>query len=479
MLKIFSRRITFIVIQALFLILFNIMICNSQENQSNSETQKIINLENQIYKEPDKFSFDAHNELRHLYSSRNEHKAFYHCDEIFKHSPMNNYILSILSGWQLDKDFKSAIISLENNRKKYPVFQFVNAACLIKEGELYLKLGNKNAASLILEHVQKLPDNQLETYKTIAKAMAANIGRKPLPEPWQIPVLEIRYFPVTPDGQKIDIAVTSNVSASLSEIRQKCDNLTQKIITSLEEGSRFRAYKNSAAASSLKYKIIDKLEFLEPLPHSRYKKFPDYKKILERVNIKDYVENKGVKEVWIWGYHSPELAPWESNMASPYGDISNSDRDPADLPILGSTYTVYHYNYERTASEAVENHMHQIETLIINFNKDLWERFAGVPGNWRCGNCHYPPNGKHDYDWSNKSYVETDIEDWRPESIGEKISINCDKWQGDSLKWFIYWMQSLPGAGNNLPYLGKKLTNWWVVIGDYDGMIQMPNALFE
>src|SRR5688500_2184821 len=29
--------------------------------------------------------------------------------------------------------------------------------------------------------------------------------------PWRVPVLEIRYFPVTGDGKKIDIAVTSNV----------------------------------------------------------------------------------------------------------------------------------------------------------------------------------------------------------------------------------------------------------------------------
>ena len=51
-------------------------------------------------------------------------------------------------------------------------------------------------------------------------------------------------------------------------------------------------------------------------------------------------------------------------MASPYHDISNSNRDPSDLRVLGATYTVYHYNYQRGVSEAMENHMHQIEALL-------------------------------------------------------------------------------------------------------------------
>ncbi len=73
-----------------------------------------------------------------------------------------------------------------------------------------------------------------------------------------------------------------------------------------------------------------------------------------------------VKEVWIWGYHGGVLDLWESNMASPFGAISNSNRDPNDLPVLKSTYTVYHYNYQRGASEAVEDHMHQFEAVLAS-----------------------------------------------------------------------------------------------------------------
>ena len=106
----------------------------------------------------------------------------------------------------------------------------------------------------------------------------------------------------------------------------------------------------------------------------------DYNAIMQRINIQRWVERRGVKEVWIWGYHGGVLDLWESNMASPFGDVSNSNRDPNDLPVLKSTYTVYHYNYQRGASEAVEDHIHQIEAVLNHVDgrdrtpHDKWEQ---------------------------------------------------------------------------------------------------------
>jgi hypothetical protein len=282
---------------------------------------------------------------------------------------------------------------------------------------------------------------------------------------WTVPILEIRYFHVTADGKKIDINVTSNVGSPLEQIRKQCDRMTKEAITALEEGSRFRAYNNPAAKPSLNYQVLDTKEYLEPLPRNEKKpKSPDYTKILEREDIRKWVEEKGVKEVWIWGYHSKDLAPWESNMASPCGDISNSDRDPKDLPILSKTYAVYHYNYERDTSEAVHNHIHQIEAVMRHHGRELWRIFEGKKGAWRAGNCHFP---------------DSDIEDWRPEGFGKMKRINCDTWDGDGLKWFVYWMRSIPGENNGLTYKGKPLTNWWVYMGDYDLAVGKKVGLVE
>lgn len=306
-------------------------------------------------------------------------------------------------------------------------------------------------------------------------------------EPYKIPVIVIKYYPVK--GDSIDKSITGDYSASLKETQTKVDKITQQLISVLGYGSAYHIYKNSLAEPSLKYEIIDTFEYLEHLPLSNKKQgnvyMTDYNKILSKIDIKDYVENKGVKEVWIFGYHGGVLGLWESNMSSPFGDISNSDRDTNDLPVFLSTYTVYHYNYQRGISEAVENHMHQIEALLNYFdgrdttNKSDWDKllfwgkFVGSDAthkiiNLGCGWAHYPPNGEKDYDWNNKKYVLTDIEDWKPDGSGKKIKINCEKWNCNSLDWFIYWMQNLPGKDNNLMYKGGKLNNWWVFIGDFD-----------
>lgn len=298
--------------------------------------------------------------------------------------------------------------------------------------------------------------------------------------PWTVPVLVLRYFPVTAGGDEIDRAVTGNVGGSLEKMREKCERMTHEAATALEQGSRFRAYTNAAAPASLRYEIVDTIDYLEAIPHSPSKRGrADYLSVLQRAKVADYVERRGVKEVWIWGYHSKELAPWESNMASPHGDISNSDRDPRDLPILQKSYVVYHYNYERGTSEAVHNHIHQIEAVMRHHGGELWKTWEGTKGRWRCGNCHFPPNAKSDYDWANKEYVESDIEDWRPEGFGTMKRINCETWDCDSLQWFIYWMRSMPGARNGLRLGQKPLTNWWIFMGDYDAAITGKVGLVE
>jgi hypothetical protein len=305
--------------------------------------------------------------------------------------------------------------------------------------------------------------------------------------PMSVPVLVIKYFPIA--GDRIDVKVTGDCGEPLDEMRKKTTALTQEVLTALQEGSRYHGYKDTDAPPSLAYTVLKTYEFLEPLPTiarpGKNVPMTDYDAILKRIDITSLVEEQGVKEVWIWGYHGGVLDLWESNMAGTFGDISNSNRDPRDLPILNKTYTVYHYNYQRGASEAVEDHIHQIEAVLNHVDgrehtppekwPDLlfWGKFVGSdrthkivhPG---CGWAHYPPNAEQDYDWANPRYVETDIEDWKPDGTGTKQRLNCDRWEGNSLKWFVYWMQNIPGANNGLTYQGKPLANWWVFLGDFD-----------
>ncbi|MEZ4656076.1 MAG: hypothetical protein R2911_00720 [Caldilineaceae bacterium] len=305
----------------------------------------------------------------------------------------------------------------------------------------------------------------------IRTAVAAGNGRAP----FNIPVLVVSYFPVR--NGRIDRTVTGDVDGSLEQMRQHTQRTTTQVVQALEQGSTYHGYKNPGARPSLRYEIVETLEFLEPLPTWRKPghraPMTDYNAIMARVNVADWVMRRGVKEIWIWGYHGGVVDLWESNMAGPFGDISNSDRDPHDLPVLAKTYTVYHYNYQRGPSEAVEDHIHQIEAVLRQVDPHLfWDKFVGGQHGDRCGWAHFPPNGERDYDWRNAKQVWTDIEDWRPEGEGQKQLMGCERWRGDSLQWFIYWMQNLPGAHNGLTYRGRPLTNWWRFIGDFDAAMR-------
>ncbi|GAB4429754.1 MAG: hypothetical protein Kow0031_10330 [Anaerolineae bacterium] len=316
-----------------------------------------------------------------------------------------------------------------------------------------------------LDHLKKM--------LTAAPGPAAAPARPPGDESagWRIPVLVVSYFPRR--GDRLDRAITGDVDGPLAEIRRHTANTTARVVAALEQGSTYHGYKEPAARPSLRYQILDTIEFLEPLPTwakaGHRVPMTDYNAIMQRINIEQWVMRRGVKEVWLWGYHGGVIDLWESNMAGPWGDISNSDRDPRDLPVLPRTYTVYHYNYGRGPSEAVEDHMHQIEAVLRHIDPHLfWDRFVGKPGEGRCGWAHYPPNAVRDYDWANPNPILTDIEDWRPDGGGQKQRMDCRRWNCDSLTWFIYWMQNLPGHNHGLSYRGRPLTNWWRFIGDFD-----------
>lgn len=329
-----------------------------------------------------------------------------------------------------------------------------------------------------------------------------------------LPVLSLRYFPVDESGQALDPAITGS-NKPLSEMRTRVDATLTSTINARTDSTKYRGYKDSNATAYINYSLNEDKEFLVPLPLStQYAKRVDHFKIFSDVNIGvanvcDYIDNQGVKEVWIWMYHTASTEPIESNMSPKtggtfgtygYRDISNSSRVD-DLPRCAHTYTVYEYNYFRGLPENLENHGHQIEH-VLNWidgrdvtprdewqNLLFWGKFVGSDSTHKiinpgCGWTHYPPNGVTDYDWANETDVLSDCEDWKPDGTGTKKIIDCHTWAGSDCRsplmdFKLWWMQNIPGLDNGLVYNGEQLRNWWDFIYDFDSALAQGKSLTQ
>lgn len=311
---------------------------------------------------------------------------------------------------------------------------------------------------------------------------------------YSIPVLELKYFPDENNDGILDQA-TTDLNFSIDAIRSKVGSDSIDAISKLEEATNY--IKDPEGKPSLDFSIFESKEYLLPVPaSSQFPPFADHIKILNDLNICDYVDNKGVKEVWIWMYHTQTIAPIESNMSmgrvskkfwntGSYGDISNSYRQN-DLPVCNKTYTVYDYNYGRSAAEVLENRGHQLEAVFgwvdgSVFNTKFVSPYGKTDGTVNhCGNVHIPPNGASDYDWRNTRSVPSSCSDWHPDGSGAVEQVSCNNWtcnDDGGAAYKVWWMKRMPGRNNTLTYQGLSMRNWWDFIGDFDKALESGKLL--
>ncbi|MFH1427739.1 MAG: discoidin domain-containing protein [Patescibacteria group bacterium] len=327
-----------------------------------------------------------------------------------------------------------------------------------------------------------------------------------------------------------DVGITSSPDAAdpLSSIRNRVSSHTQEVINALNEGSKYHGYKDASATAALNYSVYQSIEYTEAIPESAtFSSRADYMQILNDLNICNYVDNLGIKQVWMWGYHHGNIAPEESSMAmgtlsqnawnmsqsypnnklkvktgASWGNISNSGQTQ-DMPVCEHTYVLINPVYSPSSSNAIHNHLHQFENTFafaggndyclggfvngqcVNSSHTpnmFWDRFGGKwynteQGSWICGNAHFPPNVTADYNYNSTATVLTSCPNWQPDGSGTKESISCNDWDCDTEDYYIWWMQNIPGKGNDLEFESNKLKNWWDFIGDFDSAIAVGKNL--
>lgn len=354
--------------------------------------------------------------------------------------------------------------------------------------------------------------------------------------PRSLPILTLAYYP--PDVQNpqyLDSAETGwDHSYTIDQWKQFTNDMISNATSYLNDASRYHGYKDVSSIPYLNFTITDNKIFNTPMPRGiaanadQTLHVPNYGQILSDINICDYVNNKGVREVWVYGYHSKVIVPSESRMSSKYGDIANDGPKEQDIqqqfrmPICNHSYTLYNFTYQPLYNgqpnfgNTIHDRMHQIENVIAYVEgPDTWPptqqnrisgifwgnyaKFIGQPnanGKASCGDTHYTPlahyitgdynannpehtirNGNGDAYIYNLSYTDTqsNCQNW-PANNYETIS--CNNWSCTDIGYYKWWMQNMPGYENEILYQGMHVRNWWDAFYDFDTFVQQGRTLF-
>ncbi len=350
--------------------------------------------------------------------------------------------------------------------------------------------------------------------------------------PLRVPVLVLKYLPPAPnnplllDGTETGWGTNATINGrTLAWWEARTDEMVQAMLPVSSDASRYHGYKDPEAPAFFDFQVEDSRSFYMPIPRgvrlgwSPFAYRPNYGQILGDLNICDYVDNRGVKEVWMYGYHSSTIEPDESRMSSRYGDISNSY--PKEelisteyrMPICNNSYVLYNYTFQPGGAYAIanpiHNRIHQIENIIP---------FAEGPGKWppipedrpdtnipgsifwgdfseyiqsytvrssynsSCGNAHFTPNwGNLDdaYRYGITTPRTFNCESWHPDDAQTTyITAGCERWGCTDLGFYKWFMQNIPGFNSGIVYNGEQMKNWWEAMYDFNAFIDNGRSLY-
>lgn len=199
----------------------------------------------------------------------------------------------------------------------------------------------------------------------------------------------------------------------------------------------------------------------------------NYETILEDYNIVNKVNRGFVDEVWLHAF--PWAGYYESHMAGPAAFWCNS-------PALSlrqrpkRRFVVMGFNYERGVGEMLEAYGHRAESIMSQVyghyppEQNMYEKFIAYdktqPGGAQVGNMHFAPNSVRDYDWGNKTVVNSCADDWfnYPNLKGEMRPVTCAQWgHGDIRAHHKWWFSRLPHVRGKTDGIAN---NWWQYIAD-------------
>lgn len=324
-------------------------------------------------------------------------------------------------------------------------------------------------------------------------------------DPADVPILLLAYYPPDPNNSEyLDPEETGIANERIFDVQNRVQSMAVNGIDIISDATRYRGYGNSTAPVFLNYYVFHQQEYFYAMPRGHQLPWgpyrPNYGLIMRDIDVCNYVDTNGVKEVWIYGYHSSFIEPDESKMSSKYGDISNAwpkdeyINEEFRLPRCANSYVMYNFNYGRGVETNIHNRIHQIESVISYadiadtiFWNDFSELvFQDTTHNYfsSCGNAHYTPNwsdaSAHAYQYALQGSRKNNCETWHPnDNQTTYVSANCSQWDCSEVQFYKWFMQNMPGYNNGIQHEDKTMRNWWEAMYDFNHFIDAGRGLYS
>lgn len=158
----------------------------------------------------------------------------------------------------------------------------------------------------------------------------------------------------------------------------------------------------------------------------------------------------------VWFFSPPYAGEYESIMVGPGAFWCNA---PAiDTPAAAKRFVMMGFNYERDVGCMLENFGHRVESIMQQVyatyphHRNLWQEFCQYerthPNAAACGNVHFAPNSRTDYEWGNRQQVWSTCDRWNDFPASQSAParlVDCREWgNGDMRAHHVWWFQHLP-----------------------------------
>lgn len=267
--------------------------------------------------------------------------------------------------------------------------------------------------------------------------------------------------------------------------------LSKDLAAAVLEASAHHGYADPAAQPALAYEIYQDRVFSEAAmpPFCMGQDF-DLGALYEKYHLCDLIQRGAVDEVWFWEGGQGGVPEWASN-GPEWEYVLNTG-----MPDCGRQTALMVFNNTRELDVALHSLGHRFEWTMrvyrpCDFTSATWPwngpsagcrdgsasdatGFVARPfdGNGfvgACGDVHWPPNLRRgvgaDYDYANPAEERSICPDWGRDGQARETVVSCRTWGCTQFGYMVWWMQNIPGVGNdNRDAAGRPMPNWWAYL---------------